>query len=301
MLNSILAVVSAKSSAVLNPSPSQSASSPSRVGGTTEFSLNRFLLGRHNSNDAWLYSLESKKTATLVDIYLLGITVVMGGQYFSWNNGLDEGVWCFLASTIFMGIGYICLTLCLAEMMSTLPFTGGLYGFVRVALNPFSGYIVAVCEVLQNVFYIAATMISFGEMIAEAMDSSKGSYLVSWLGFFVVSSVIHIMGGAVVVKATNLFALYVMIMIIIYLMMSVNSGDFTKYAEQKTNFEVEEVFERFNLAAWFYLGIETLPLSGIYCQKVSHSIYILSYRWLRICFVYCSLDKMFRVPWYIVS
>ena len=220
-------------------------------------------------NYGWIYNLETKKTATMWDIYLLGIAITMGGQFFSWNTGLDEGFWCFLSSTILMGIGYICLTLCLAEMMSALPFTGGLYGFVRVALNPFWGFVVAVCEVLQNIFYISASLFYLGEMIRSATGTTKSVYFMVWIIFFSITIPIYVCGGKVFVTITNILALYTFLALLLLFILSMVHGQFDGNAEQNDDFEMNQVMERIHLAGWFYIGIEHLPLSGIYCAKVS--------------------------------
>ena len=59
------------------------------------------------------------------DIWALGITVVIGGDYFSWNIGLTAGFGSFVISSILMGFAYICLCLCISELTSALPFAGG--------------------------------------------------------------------------------------------------------------------------------------------------------------------------------
>ena len=59
------------------------------------------------------------------DIWALGITVVIGGDYFSWNAGLNAGFGSFVISSVLMGFAYICLCLCISELTSALPFAGG--------------------------------------------------------------------------------------------------------------------------------------------------------------------------------
>ena len=67
---------------------------------------------------------DREKVATAWDIYLLGITIVIGGQAFSWNQALQHGFHSCLLGTVLMAIGYSCLVLCLAELTSTFPFSG---------------------------------------------------------------------------------------------------------------------------------------------------------------------------------
>ena len=74
------------------------------------------------------------------DIWALGITIVIGGQYFSWNNGLESGFGSFMISTLLMGFAYICLCLCTSELSSAIPFAGGAYGLARCTLGFFQDF-----------------------------------------------------------------------------------------------------------------------------------------------------------------
>ena len=58
------------------------------------------------------------------DMWCLGITLVIGGQYFGWNVGLTAGFGSFMIATVLIAIGYICLVFCVSELSSALPFPG---------------------------------------------------------------------------------------------------------------------------------------------------------------------------------
>eukprot|EP01038_Epipyxis_sp_PR26KG_P018267 gene18267-25703_t len=62
------------------------------------------------------------RVASFQHIYFLGICVVFFGSLTEWV-GLSAGFWTFMFSNIFMGSGYVCLCLCLAEMSSLFPFS----------------------------------------------------------------------------------------------------------------------------------------------------------------------------------
>jgi amino acid transporter len=66
-------------------------------------------------------------TLTWVDLWALGITIVIGGQYFSWNLGVWTGIGTFGIATFFVATGYICLIFCIAELSSALPFAGFIF------------------------------------------------------------------------------------------------------------------------------------------------------------------------------
>ncbi len=63
-------------------------------------------------------------SVTSYDLWALGITIVIGGQYFAWNAGLAMGFGSFMIGVFLIGLGYLCLTLCLAELAGSLPFGG---------------------------------------------------------------------------------------------------------------------------------------------------------------------------------
>lgn len=66
------------------------------------------------------------------DMWALGITIVIGGQYFAWNAGLTAGAGSYLIATFLIASAYGCLILCISELSSGLPFAGGSYGLARV-------------------------------------------------------------------------------------------------------------------------------------------------------------------------
>ena len=64
--------------------------------------------------------------ARTIDIWALGITIVIGGQYFNWNTGLTAGFGSYATGIILIGTAYICLCFCTSELSSALPFAGNI-------------------------------------------------------------------------------------------------------------------------------------------------------------------------------
>ncbi len=71
---------------------------------------------------------------TKLDMWALGITIVMGGQYFAWNAALSVGTGGALLATLIVTSGYVCLILCIAELSSGLPFAGIFLVSVKVKI-----------------------------------------------------------------------------------------------------------------------------------------------------------------------
>ncbi|CAK4850950.1 unnamed protein product, partial [Aphanomyces euteiches] len=68
------------------------------------------------------------------DMWASGIVVVIGGQYFSWNAGLEAGTLSYGIALALMALAYLCLVLSMAEMTSMMPFAGGTYAVVSFGL-----------------------------------------------------------------------------------------------------------------------------------------------------------------------
>lgn len=64
------------------------------------------------------------KSLGAFDMWAVGITIVIGGQYFGWNSILPFGAGIGAMAACVITIGYICLVYCVAELSSGLPFAG---------------------------------------------------------------------------------------------------------------------------------------------------------------------------------
>ena len=62
--------------------------------------------------------------ATRADMVMLGVTTVIGGIYYGWTTGLENGFGGYAIGQFLMGLAYICLVLCFAEMVSAMPLRG---------------------------------------------------------------------------------------------------------------------------------------------------------------------------------
>ena len=58
-------------------------------------------------------------------VWALGITIVIGGQYFAWNFGLVAGFGSCCIAFFMIGFMYLSLICSVCEVTSGLPFEGG--------------------------------------------------------------------------------------------------------------------------------------------------------------------------------
>lgn len=164
--------------------------------------------------------------------------MIMGNRTASWNGGLLYGYPSFVLNLLFSGIGYICFSLCVGEMSSALPFSGGAYGFVRAALGPYFGFLVACCEFVYCTCYSVLKVLRIliipslnGGQIANLSDNVHTVLII-----FGVTLAVNLIGGKPFYSATTLLGLFICIVLIIYLfgtlcLVGTAEVNFTHYSE----------------------------------------------------------------------
>ena len=226
-----------------------------------------------------------------IEITLLGIALVIVGDTAFWNTGLGIGYYDYLTNTILLGIAFICSSLCLAEMTATFPFAGkpsilvsnsgiltcyrfrfllgGIYGFTRVTLGPYFGFIVGCCEMLQNIVYCSAYVIFVGEIFAfclgiEGDNHDKYAPLFAF-AFLVFITIVNLVGGRWFWHINSVFSILAIVVVLLYIFSSFGVADFGRYKlvdhTISINQRVFNIFSFFAPTAWFYGGIEMLPLA----------------------------------------
>ncbi len=65
--------------------------------------------------------------ASVPDLWAFGIMVVIGGQYFGWNEALQMGFGSFIIAAVLISFGYLTLSLSFSELTSCVPFGGTLH------------------------------------------------------------------------------------------------------------------------------------------------------------------------------
>jgi len=200
-----------------------------------------------------------------IDVWALGITIVIGGQYFSWNAGLVAGFGSYCIGTVIIGFAYLCLCLCTAELSSTLPFAGGAYGLARCTLGFYAGFIIGCCEAVEYIIYVAASVLSLGSIISSIAPVLVDYQPLLWLMFYVTANPFHIFGGHNFWRLNLIVGVVSLFIIILYCVGSLPYANFDRYAVtgDGTWFVggLESFLHVFPLAAWFFVGVEALNMA----------------------------------------
>ena len=221
------------------------------------------------------------------DIWALGITIVICGQYFSWNFDLSAGSGSAFISVILIGFGYICLCLGNAEMTSALPFAGGAYGMARVSLGFYAGFIVGCSETGEYILYVASSGIFLCQLIATVSGITSPEMIpVMCLAFYVSATGVTIIGGYTFWRFTTFLAIVSFLILILYMLgslpwvnlhayadsSSVTGLDDTLYPNQYFIGGAEKFMLILPLASWFYVGVESLNMAASVVHNVRHYI-----------------------------
>lgn len=207
--------------------------------------------------------------------YFVGITTVIGGQFISWNVGLKGGFWEYFCSVLLIAINYLNLNLCLAEMTSALPFSGGIFGFIRATSGPYLGFCVGCGETLQYVAYSANIAMVVAHAVVVSLGFPTMSEPLFAICYFIVIAAINIRGGAGFWRCNYILFSLSVILLFLYIFSTISGVNYDKYVtqvEDTSNFDGFQMMTYFPSSMWLFLGSETLPLYGRTAANVSNAI-----------------------------
>ncbi|KAG6611580.1 putative amino acid permease YfnA [Phytophthora cinnamomi] len=200
-----------------------------------------------------------------MDIYLLGISIAIGGQYFGWNSGVSAGIYSLLIAYIIIASGYITLCSCLAEINGALPFAGGAYGLARCTLGFYPAFMIGCCDALEYTAYVSAGVLAFTDLLAEAIPAILDYRPLLWAIFYLTALALNIKGDRVFWLVNRWLGITSLVVLAVFCFGSLPYVNFDKYAA-KSDIAVVGDFTSFMnalpLIAWFFIGAESLTLAS---------------------------------------
>jgi ethanolamine permease len=147
---------------------------------------------------AYLQEHALKKPLRVLDIWALGVGVVITGEYFGWNLGLkDNGPVALLVASLIVCLLYLTWVLALAELTVAMPFAGGPLAYGRRAVEPSLGFVMGWSMFLECQFATIATALATGGYIAFLLNPDQPDTTVSVvaaLATVAVFFVLHALG-----------------------------------------------------------------------------------------------------------
>lgn len=200
------------------------------------------------------------------DIWILGISIGLGGQYFSWNDGLRGGLYSFLLIYFLVGFAYIALCCCTSEITGALPFAGGAYGLSRCTLGFYPGFIIGCAESIEYIVYVSSSVLALTNMMIEIAPELAGFEPLLWLFFYASSLYFHIRGDYIFWRWNMLVGVLSLFFVLLYCFGSFPHTDFAVNADNDPDFRfvhgVEGFLRSLPLSCWFFVGVEALNLAS---------------------------------------
>src|SRR5437764_3424009 len=125
---------------------------------------------------AYLQEHALKKPLRVLDIWALGVGVVVAGAYFGWNLGLKgNGPVAVLLASLLVCLLYLAWVLALAELSVAMPFAGGPLAYGRRAGNPLLGFVMGWSMYLECQFAAIGTAMATGGYVAFLFNRESPS------------------------------------------------------------------------------------------------------------------------------
>lgn len=128
--------------------------------------------------------MSTKYLATGFEVWSLGVAVVLGGQFYGWNRGFVQGFGTYAIGQVLMGLAFICLMVSLAEITSTIPFSGGAFGLARVCLGFYPGFVVGYLQLLSFIIYSSSVVVFCSQILAPYFGTSRYCEWIFWLMYY---------------------------------------------------------------------------------------------------------------------
>ncbi|MBK1868035.1 amino acid permease [Aestuariivirga sp. YIM B02566] len=218
-----------------------------------------------------------QRYAGIWSLWALGVGAVISGHFSGWNFGFATGGWGgMLVAGAIIGIMYIGLVFCIAEMSPALPHTGAAYSFGRTAMGPWGGFITGLCE---NVEYVVtpAVIVTFITAYVNSIFGFDPAYSpIIWIVTYLIFLGLNIFGVALSFRVTLIVTLLSLAVLIIFWISAIPNMDFSRWALNiaPDGSELPEgngsffpmgfsgVLATLPFAVWLFLAIEQLPLAA---------------------------------------
>ncbi|PLT32703.1 ethanolamine permease [Bacillus sp. V5-8f] len=208
-------------------------------------------------------NLELKKTLTPFHLWVIGVGIVISGNFFGWNYGLAEsGYVGMLIATSIMGIMYWFMCLGISELSTALPHAGGPYSFARRAMGPLAGYLTGIGVILEYV--IAAPTIAIGIGAYINFLFPVVSTILAAAIMYVFFMVIHIIGIKEYATIEAVLVFIALALLVLMYFVGLPEIRFEKLFGSGNDPLIPNglkgVWAALPYAMWLFLAIEMLPM-----------------------------------------
>jgi ethanolamine permease len=180
---------------------------------------------------------------------------------------LEEGIGQIMIANLLVGLMYLLLSMCLAELTSTVTFVGGSFGYCRCSLGPFWGYLVGASEAFENFLVTIALVFNVSTACTAGFGTDR-AYEPLWMAItYLIMCGIHLRGGALLWHSIMGTGAITVILILIYCGGTMEHINMEKYAYGQGLFKRSpfHFMQGMFYSAWFYIGVEIVPQT---CKRI---------------------------------
>lgn len=237
----------------------------------------------HEPGSEYFAKRQLRRHARVWSLWALGVGAVISGHFSGWNFGLGAGGFGgFIFAAIVIGIMYVTLCFCLAEMSPALPHTGGAYSFARSAMGPWGGFVTGLAENIEYVLTPAVIVFFIGSYLSSIFGTPPAFQPVWWVLMYVLFVGLNVLGVELSFRVSVAVTLLALAVLSIFWVSAILSGevDIARWALNIGKgpdgkavelpqgggaflpFGIHGVFAALPFAVWLFLAIEELPLAA---------------------------------------
>lgn len=209
------------------------------------------------------------KKMKVLDVWALGVGVVITGEYFGWNLGLkDNGPVAMLIASLIVCLLYLTWVLALAELSVAMPHAGGPLEYGCRAVDPSLGFVMGWSMYLECQFATIAAAIATGGYIAFLVNPHQPDpYVEAWaaIGTVIVFLLLHIWGVKEQSTAMIVMTYGAILGLVIFWCVAATNFSWDRIWTQPVlpaNKGWNAVLEAVPYALWWLVIIETVALAA---------------------------------------
>jgi len=203
--------------------------------------------------------LELKKTLGSFQLWVIGVGVVISGNYFGWNFGIaSAGYVGFLVAIALTALMYLTMVLNLCELSTVMPYAGGPYAFARRTMGRLPAFITGIGVVME--YMIAAPVIALGIGGYVNFLVPVDPVIVALI-LYIVFCAIHSIGiGEYAAVETVLTITALAVLVILYVVGFSNMNTANLFGVEPFPNGFTGIWAAMPYAMWLFLAIEMVPL-----------------------------------------
>jgi len=200
----------------------------------------------------------------LFDVFSLGISIAIACNYFFWNSFAQVGFTTLTLTYFIFGTAYIALVCSIGEVLCALPFNGGAFGVVRCTIGLFPGFLAGFGETAYYITLGSLQVDFLTDFLSEVLSIEPKFAPALWIVFYAIGCTINIQHKSPVFfwRFTNAMCILCLFLVLIYCLGSISSlqRSTSDKGESISNYSFS-FFQYLPQSAWFFIGIESLPLA----------------------------------------